>query len=91
MKDTTRWLNICLLVYLRPINFTFGQAALSVHFRGILGADPGFRVGGGATYDYAKIFQKKLHEIEKILSRGPPPQNRHRQAALQLACLDRHD
>ena len=39
------------------------------------GADPGFPVGGGAnppggapTYDFAK-FRKKLHEIEKILSR----------------------
>ena len=42
------------------------------------GADPGFQVGWGAnpggwgvpTYNFAKITEK-LHEIEKILGRGP--------------------
>ena len=39
------------------------------------GADTGFSVGGGAdpqgapTYDFVKISEEKLHEIEKILDR----------------------
>ena len=44
-------------------------------------ADPGFPQGGGAnspgggeapTYDFAK-FSQKLHEIERIWTRGGPP------------------
>ena len=52
------------------------KARISEH----AGADPGFPVGGGASlrgggganirYDFAK-FCEKLHEIEKILGRGP--------------------
>ena len=53
-----------------------------VHLEGkyMVGADPGFLVGGGArppgrgaNIQIFQIFPKKLHEIKKILVWGRPP------------------